>query len=51
MTDGAKSIAAGAVAKAAAGAELQEIENYVSDTMGSFIRPLKNRVARALARG
>ena len=51
MTDGAKSIAAGAVAKAAAGAELQEIENYVSDAMGSFIRPLKNRVARALASG
>ena len=48
MKDGAKSIAAGAIAKHASGAELSEIEAYISDILGSFIRPVKSKVARAL---
>ena len=48
MKDGAKSIAAGTVSKHAAGADLVEIETYISDILGSFIRPVKNKIKRAL---
>ncbi len=48
LKDGAKSIAAGAVSKHAAGAELSEIEAYVSDILGSFIKPVKTKIARTL---
>lgn len=48
LSDGAKTIAAGMVAKHASGAELFEIEDYVADTLGAFIRPIKNKIKRAL---
>lgn len=48
LKDGAKSIAAGVVSKHSAGSELGEIEQFVSDILGSFIRPMKNKAARAL---
>ena len=48
MKDGSKSIAAGVVSKSAGGAELPEIEAYVSDIVGSFLKPVKNKIARAL---
>jgi hypothetical protein len=48
MSDGAKSIAGAVVAKHQAGGELVEIERYVSDVIGSFLRPVKSKVAQAL---
>lgn len=51
MTDGAKTIAAAAVAKHASGSELIEIERYVSDVIGSFLRPVKSKITRALKAG
>jgi hypothetical protein len=48
MSDGAKSIAGAAVAKHMAGAELIEIERHIADVIGSFLRPVKNKVAQAL---
>ncbi len=48
LKDGAKSITAGVVSKTASGAELKEIENYVSDVLGSFIKPVKNKMVRCL---
>ena len=48
LKDGAKSIAAGVVSKHSAGAELSEIEAFVSDVLGSFIRPIKGKVVRVL---
>lgn len=51
MTDGAKSITGGVIAKVKAGLSLAETEAYVSDILGSFIKPVKNKVARALKDG
>lgn len=48
MSDGAKSIAGAVVAKHMAGGELVEIERYVSDVIGSFLKPVKTKVAQAL---
>lgn len=48
MKDGAKSITAGVIAKHASGASLVEVEAYVSDILGSFIKPVKAKIARAL---
>lgn len=48
MSDGAKSIAGAVVAKHMAGAESVEIERYVSDVIGSFLKPVKTKVAQAL---
>lgn len=48
MSDGAKSLAASAVTKHMAGAELIEIERHMADVIGSFLRPVKNKVAQAL---
>lgn len=48
LKDGAKSIAAGVISKHAAGAELSEVEAYVSDILGSFIKPVKGKIARVL---
>lgn len=48
MSDGAKSIAGAVVAKHLAGAEPVEIERYVSDVIGSFLKPVKTKVAQAL---
>ena len=48
MKDGAKSIAAGAVSKHVSGADLIEVERYVSDILGSFISPVKSKIKRSL---
>lgn len=48
MKDGSKSIAAGVVSKSQGGAELPEIEAFVSDIVGSFIKPIKNKISRVL---
>lgn len=48
MKDGSKSIAAGVVSKHAGGADLPEIEAFVSDIVGSFIKPIKNKISRVL---
>lgn len=48
MSDGAKTIAAGVMSKHAAGADLAEIEAHVSDVLGSFFKPVKGKIARAL---
>ena len=48
LKDGAKSIAAGAISKHSSGAELAEVEGYVSDILGSFIKPVKSKIDRVL---
>lgn len=48
MKDGSKSISAGVVSKHAGGASIPEIEAYVSDIVGSFIRPIKSKITRVL---
>lgn len=48
MTDGAKAVTAAVLAKHQAGVSEQEIEAYVSDVIGSFIRPVKSKVERNL---
>lgn len=49
MTDGAKAITAAVLAKHQAGIGEQDIEAYVSDVVGSFIRPVKSKIERSLA--
>ena len=51
LKDGAKSIAAGVISKHSTGAELSEVEAYVSDILGSFIKPVKSKISRALKNG
>ena len=48
LKDGAKSIAAGVISKHSGGAELSEVEAYVSDILGSFIKPVKSKITRVL---
>lgn len=48
MTDGAKAVTAAVLAKHQAGISEQEIEAYVTDVVGSFIRPVKAKVERNL---
>ena len=48
MKDGAKSIAAGAISKHVSGADLVDVERYVSDILGSFINPVKEKIIRSL---
>lgn len=48
LKDGSKSIAAGVISKHEAGSELSEVEAYVSDIMRSLIKPVKNKITRAL---
>lgn len=48
LKDGAKSIVGGVIAKHKSGASINETENYVSDILTSFIRPVKAKVARSL---
>lgn len=48
LKDGVKTISAGAMAKVGAGAEQQDVEAYVSDIVGSYLRPVKSRMVRAL---
>lgn len=48
LQDGSKTIAAGLQAKVGTGADLPELEAFVSDIIGSFVRPVKAKVARGL---
>lgn len=48
LKDGAKSISAGVISKHESGAGLADIEDYVSDILGSFIKPVKAKIARVL---
>jgi hypothetical protein len=48
MTDGARTIAARAVAMVKAGASVEELQEFVEKRVGSFIRPVKRRIMRAL---
>jgi hypothetical protein len=48
LTDGAKSIARRCMAMAKADEEVREIEKYVADAVGSFIRPAKAQIIRAM---
>lgn len=51
LKDGAKTLTAGVVSKNASGMTTNEIENYVSDILGSFIKPVKSKIVRALNNG
>ncbi len=48
LKDGAKSITAGVLSKHGGGAELAEIELFVTDILGSFIKPVKSKIVRIL---
>jgi len=48
MKDGAKSIAAGVISKHLSGAGNADIEHYISDILGSFIKPVKDKIKRSL---
>jgi hypothetical protein len=48
LTDGAKTMAIDCHAKALAGRPVQDLEVYISKTMGRFIRPAKERIGRTL---
>ena len=48
MKDGAKTIAASVISKHVSGSDVLEIEAYVSDILGSFIRPVKGKISRIL---
>lgn len=48
LTDGAKTIALRVTAMHSAGRELADIENFVSDQISSFIRPMKAKIKRTL---
>lgn len=49
LTDGAKTMAIDCHAKALAGRSVEDLEEYIRKTMGKFIRPSKERMARTLA--
>ena len=48
MKDGAKSIGAGVISKHLSGASSADIEHYISDILGSFIKPVKDKIIRSL---
>jgi len=48
LTDGAKTIALRVTAMHSAGLQLPDIENFVSDQISSFIRPMKAKIKRSL---
>jgi hypothetical protein len=48
LTDGATTIARRATAMHDAGRDLEEVEKFVAEQLGSFIRPMKTRVSRTL---
>lgn len=48
MNDGAKTITAAVLSKHQAGANAAEIEAYVADVIGSFLRPVKSKIIRNL---
>lgn len=48
LKDGAKSITAGVISKHLSGGGTADIEHYVSDVLGSFIKPIKDKIKRSL---
>lgn len=48
LTDGVKTIAKRAMAMTSANRPPDDVEKFVGDQIGSFLRPLKNKIARAL---
>lgn len=48
LTDGSKTIARRVTAMHSAGRDLADIENFVSDQISSFIRPMKAKIKRSL---
>ena len=48
MQDGAKTLAEAARSKVLAGVGVGELEVYISDVLGSFLKPVKARIARNL---
>lgn len=49
LTDGAKSMATRSAALLAAGKTADELETYLAKAIGKFIKPVKNKVKRAMA--
>lgn len=48
MQDGAKTLAEAARSKVLAGIDIGALEVYISDVLGSFVKPVKARIARNL---
>lgn len=48
LKDGAKNIAGGVISKCSGGAEIAEIEMFISGILGSFIKPVKAKIIRNL---
>lgn len=48
MTDGSKTMVTRVTAMIKAGAEPHEIEDFIIDTIGSYVRPLKSKMERSL---
>lgn len=48
LTDGVKTVAKRAMAMTSAGRPQEDIEKFVGDQIGSFLRPLKAKISRAL---
>jgi len=48
MADGAKTLANGVISKHLSGVEVPEIETFITDIVGSFIKPVKNKIERSL---
>ena len=48
MSDGSKTVANGVISKHLSGVEVPEIESFVTDIIGSFIKPIKSKIERSL---
>lgn len=48
MSDGAKTVANGVISKHMSGVDIPEIEVYITGVIGSFIKPIKNKIERSL---
>ena len=48
MADGAKTLANGVISKHLTGVEVPEIEAFITDIVGSFIKPVKSKIERSL---
>lgn len=49
LLDGSKTIAKRVIAKYDAGSTIQELEKFVSEQIGSFFKPMKQKIKRTLA--
>ena len=48
LKDGSKTIVAGVISKHSTGAELATTEAFVTDILGSFIKPIKAKISRSM---